>query len=325
MKSRSRVLALLLAACTAPSSSPPTGSTSSSVVYGEDNRRDVFELDDAPRDVASRSVVAIFASGLDESDPSNIRIVAPSLGKALALCPSERFWSEPSAASCSGTLIADDLVLTAGHCVEPSGSEDEGNTPTEVCRHRRFVFGYYNDAPKRLRKLRSEDVFSCADVVVQRTPGVRQDAQETSLDFAIVRLDRPATPRFEPIKLRATGASVTEGRALTVFGFPSGIPLKVADKGTVRAVRREGDYFRGTVDTFAGNSGSGVFAPDSLEQVGILVAGEPDYVKRGPCRVVSRCRETGCGGERSERMNRIEPVLEAYCALDNARPELCGR
>lgn len=299
-------------------------STSSTVVYGDDDRKEVFEVDGPVRDLATRSIVAIVQKeNLDETDRSNVRVLGESIGTTLGLCRSERFWDEPFAASCSATLVADDLVLTAAHCL---GNAMGGHSPmgaARACKARRFVFGYYKDAPGEMHRLTSDDVFSCAEPVVFRKQGAMIGSARVDLDFAVVRLDRPATPRFSPVKLRPN-AEQLPGSSLTVLGFPSGMPLKIAGNGHVMSVRPEGDFFSATVDTFAGNSGSGIFDSKTLEQVGVLLGGEPDYERNGNCSVVSRCSDTGCDGKRSERVHQLGVALDVYCAEKDARKELCG-
>lgn len=301
-----------------------TSATGAKVIYGEDDRKDVYEVDGPLRDLAMRSIVAILQpSSLDESDSSNVRIVSDPVGRALGLCRSERFWDDPFAAVCSGTLIADDLVLTAGHCFGKSLAGRPTGPAAQACKDRRFVFGYYKESPDEMHRLTSHDVFTCAELVAFRNQGAMVDFSRVDLDFAIVRLDRPATPRFAPARLRAD-RSMSMGSPLTVLGFPSGTPLKIAANGQVMAVRAEGDSYSATVDTFSGNSGSGIFDSRSLEQVGVLLGGEPDYVRKGSCSVVSRCSETGCDGTRSERIHQLGLALDTYCAQKDMRADLCS-
>lgn len=316
------LLALTAAAC--GQASEATNAIGSPAIYGDDDRKDVFELDDELQDLARRSIVSIFNGALDESDPANVLVRGAPVGRALGLCKEERFWDEPAAAECSGTLIADDLVLTAGHCFKREKIGPARKDPAEVCKARRFVFGYYNDGPSAPHRLTSEDVFRCAELLVHRDDVNEANSEDARagvvLDFSLVRLDRSAAPRFKPVRLRPRPPVM--GEALTVLGFPSGMPMKAAANGTITNIRESGDFFDGTTDTFAGNSGSGVFDSTTFEQVGVLVAGQPDYVKKGACSVTSRCLDTGCDGK-AERIHQIAPILAKYCQRADARGEVC--
>ncbi len=122
---RGRVLLLALglvpaAACASAAADPAADLRSSRnpVVYGEDDRTEPFAYHDAEWAAAAAqfSVALIEEDAVDLSDPGRARLSAATLAER-GLCGDERFAAQPTAAFCSGTLIAPDLVLTAGHCV----------------------------------------------------------------------------------------------------------------------------------------------------------------------------------------------------------------
>ncbi len=282
---------------------------SGEVVYGVDDRTDVHAHPDAVlRARARQSTVALMlASNIDASDPGNVVFESPTLQEAQGLCSSERFLADPTAGFCSGTLIDDDLVLTAGHCARNPGE----------CSAMRIVFNYYRPGPGALQTVTSEDIFSCASVVVNE----RSNNYRETPDYAIIRLDRPATPRFTPAPVARAPLPMRTGETVAVIGSGSGIPFKIDAGGTVRDPRGSTlDYFVAGTDTFYGNSGSGVYELDTYSVAGILVRGEVDYRREGQCYVVNTCTQDGCRGEDVQYAFR---AVEAYCAVaDSAR--LCG-
>jgi hypothetical protein len=310
------LLALLSSiACTTPepgegSSAPGTGEPlhqrRSEVVYGSDNRQDVYAHPDATlRARAQQATVALMQqSALNTTDPNNVTLNAPVLGRTYNLCTTERFWNDPVAAYCSGTLIDDDLVLTAGHCLGTSAE----------CANTRVVFNYHRTTADTLRTLTTADIFKCTAIVVRK---------QGSVDFALVRLDRPATPRFAPAPVKTGNTALTPGQNVAVIGSGSGIPFKVDSGGSVRDPRSNTlDYFSTNTDTFAGNSGSGVYETSGYTVAGILVRGDTDYVDRGSCSVVNVCPEAGCRGEDN---TYVYPALDAFCrTTNNTSARLCG-
>ncbi|MFY0525043.1 FG-GAP-like repeat-containing protein [Archangium gephyra] len=307
---RSWPLLALLSSMACTSMEPEEGEslhrTRGEVVYGTDNRQDVYAHPDATmRARAQQSTVALmFAGVLNTVDPNDITFNAPTLGVRHNLCATERFREDPAAAICSGTLIDDDVVLTAGHCVSTSSD----------CANIRFVFNYYRPSEGALQTVTTADVFSCASVVARK---------QGSVDFALVRLDRPATPRFTPAPVKTGNAAMASGQNLGIIGSGSGIPFKADTGGSVRDPRAGTlDYFVGTTDTFAGNSGSGVYETSGYSVAGILVRGDTDYVANGGCNVVNVCPQAGCRGE---DVTYVYPAIEAFCrATGNASARLCG-
>ncbi|MBN1946810.1 MAG: trypsin-like peptidase domain-containing protein, partial [Bradymonadales bacterium] len=277
------------------------------VVYGEDNRTDYYaHPDEALRQLTAESIVALVPpSDLDMSDPEDIGILAPTLGSYYNLCEDQRFRDQPTAAYCSGTLIDDDLVLTAGHCVE-SDSE---------CRGFRYVFNYFYEAEGELATIRAEDVYECQRLVVQR--------YTSTVDYAILQLDRQVTSPHQPATVRLEEAALQVGASVPIIGFGSGLPAKIDDGGQVVDARASTlDYFVATTDTFGGNSGSGVFDAD-LRVVGILVRGEPDYVWQDDCRVVNVLPADG--GGTGEDITYVHQAIQDLCE-NEAWPSsrLCG-
>ncbi|HWN69422.1 MAG TPA: serine protease, partial [Haliangium sp.] len=270
------------------------------VVYGTDNRQDVFAHPNATlRARAQQSTVALMRpSSINTSNPNNVTFSSSTLQSAFNLCSTERFLSDPTPAFCSGTLIDDDLVLTAGHCV----------TSASDCSNTRFVFNFFRPTATTLQTVTTADVFSCTSIVA-RTLGT---VGGQNLDFAVLRIDRAATPRFVPAPIRPGNTALAAGQNVAVIGSGSGIPFKIDSGGAVRDARAGTlDYFVANTDTFGGNSGSGVYENSGYTVAGILVRGETDYVTSGSCRIVNTCTETGCRGE---DITYVRPAIDAYCA-----------
>ena len=82
------------------------------------------------------------------------------------------------------------------------------------------------------------------------------------------------------------------------MGFPAGMPLKYAPNATVRDASNEASFVA-NLDTFGGNSGSGVYDQTSKKLIGILVEGEIDYKPdtSGTCNLINVCPDNGCTGE----------------------------
>jgi hypothetical protein len=90
---------------------------------------------------------------------------------------------QPAAASCFGTLIDDDLVVTAGHCAFSQ----------RMCQSFLYVFHYYYAAAGQMAAITSEDVFSCREVVVQRlTTTTNHTWSSTTQSFASIGRPLPA-------------------------------------------------------------------------------------------------------------------------------------
>ena len=285
------------------------GTTHSPVVYGSDDRVDVYAHPSSEwRTLAMRSVVTLMAPDvIDMSDSSDITFSSETLDDRLGLCNGERFADQPTAGHCSGTLIDDDLVLTAGHCVETDAD----------CRNTRVVFNYYYESQGRLATVTSDDVYSCS----HRRAYALEDTQDGSLDYAIIQLDRPVTSDHVPATVNADTRHVSEGLAVSVIGSGSGLPQKIDTGGSVRNARASArDFFVTNLDTFGGNSGSGVFDTQSRALVGILVSGDTDYVEQGGCTMVNECSSDGCGGE---SVTYVANALNEFCdSYTSSR--LCG-
>ncbi|WP_438042432.1 trypsin-like peptidase domain-containing protein [Sorangium sp. So ce128] len=287
-------------AAPAPAGEEAAGEARSEVIYGQDDREEPFTYADpawAAR-ALDFTVALVPASAVDDSDPNDIQIAGPTWAGRDGVCLDERFASQPALADCSGTLIDDDLVLTAAHCINN-------------CNSSRFVFDYAMTPSGQLGQITSDDVYSCVDFV-----SYYQDRR--GADYTVVRLDRPVVGRT-PAAVRVSSDPLAIGTPLVVHGFPRGLPLKLADGAAVRSNAPSLDFFVGNLDTFVGNSGSGVFDLNTKELVGILVRGERDFVQDGDCVRPFTCADDACRGEDVTYAFR---AIQAMC--ERTASDLCS-
>lgn len=256
-------------------------------IYGEDNRKDVYETTNPSYLELAKSTAAMI-----ENEKLTLKkplfkdkyylIESPTLQSALGLCRSERFSQQISAANCSAFLISPTKLVTAGHCIATSAD----------CKKVKWVFDYKIDsAEQKEMKVPPESIYKCSRVISHVLD------KNTKIDYAVVELDRPVVDRT-PLKFRQSG-KVEVGDELVVIGHPSGLPTKIADGAKVRST--EANYFVANLDSYGGNSGSAVFNVKTEEVEGILVRGDKDYqlTRDGSCFISTRCKDDECRGESS--------------------------
>ena len=259
------------------------------VIYGVDDRYDVVDYPIKVFRKHSRSVAAQISKDFLEKRGGVFLLNAKTLSEN-GICKEERFSGQPSPANCSGFLIGEDLLVTAGHCVQ---SEED-------CLHYHWVFdfkkGFNNGVPKEFP---SKNIYSCQKVIL-----TKYDPMEKN-DYALIKLDRPVLMR-KPLTFRKEG-KIKDQSELVVIGHPSGLPTKISDNARVR---ENGDplFFNANLDTFQGSSGSPVFNKITGLVEGILVRGDTDYINKNSCMAINTCDDNACRGEDVTRITLLKDI-----------------
>ncbi|MBT4791167.1 MAG: trypsin-like serine protease [Halobacteriovoraceae bacterium] len=250
------------------------------VIYGDDNRVDVIDSTNAMYVELSQSTAAMIGKRNVSKPASGVISIKGSTLESMGMCKSERFSQQPTAASCSGFLVGEDLLVTAGHCMQRQSD----------CNNNKWVFDYKIESKAKASISVSESsVYSCKKIINQVLNNSNQD------DFAIIQLDRKVTGR-RVLDYRRSG-KIKKNQDIVVIGHPTGLPTKIADGAVVRSLSKK--YFSANLDTYGGNSGSAVFNADTGVIEGILVRGATDYVYDSSqgCRVSNVLSNTSGRGE----------------------------
>lgn len=223
----------------------------------------------------------------------------------VPMCSDELFASQIAPGFCTGFLVKEDVLVTAGHCLQ--------KTP---CSDINIVFDFQMQTDNSLAALSAENVFKCEEVIAQVSP----NPENQYLDYAIIKLDRPTG--------RAGLDYVTEDlleaqNNVAVLGYPSGLPLKIASNAFVMSNDNNDPFFITNLDTFGSNSGSPVINTATYQVEGILVRGTTDYVLSGDgsCIQVNRCPESGgpnCAGENATKMTRLAELISDNTVADSS-------
>lgn len=138
---------------------------------------------------------------------------------------------------CSGTLISNDLFLTASHCIDK-------NTV-----NRYVAFNYQLDNQNNLRTI---DYYKIIEIIEQ---GYVDD-----VDYAIIRLENNPGRIYGFTQL--SNRTLDEGEELTIIQHPDGRPKEIEAGPFKRSFNRWMQYT--DLDTEAGSSGSGVLDSNGM-------------------------------------------------------------
>lgn len=263
----------------------------SKVIYGDDDRHDVYDIQDpALRELADSTAIQFVKASLTDIGNNQYLLHTKNYREANTLCKGERFEEQNVAGYCSAFLVAPTLLVTAGHCV-PDATR---------CSEAAYAFGYsLKTAADRPEYISKSEVYSCKRIVAR-------EQNNSGADFAVIELDR-AVRNHKPLKLRRSG-QIRPGEGVFVIGNPAGLPTKFALNAKVRS--HHGSFFRTNADVYVGNSGSAVFNTRTREVEGIVVRGVNDWMvpPSGQMCWISRvCAEDGCRGEDETSIAEVLP------------------
>lgn len=166
----------------------------------------------------------------------------------------------------TGTLISNDLFLTAGHNFDQTGGgwtrprdNATGSTipPTEIATNMHVNFDFQVDPSGNPRP---EQEFPVLELVEYRMGG---------LDFAIVRLGGNPGATFGSAQISTTDA--TTGAVACIIGHPAGVPKRV-EAGPVTDLHGDQIGYN-DIDTLGGNSGSAILLGSNGRIVGVHTNG----------------------------------------------------
>lgn len=280
------------------------------VIYGEDNRQDVYEVSNPLLITLSESTAGMvdhLSLKKNKKDSTYSIQDVYNLGPSLNLCSSERFTEQPLLATCSGFLVGEDILVTAAHCFF--------DMEVDICKTSSWVFDLKmeNSNYINLSSIPKDNVYKCKEVLKTR--------MDDKYDYAIVKLDRKVVGR-KPLEFRKTGKIKNEANLVTI-GHPTMLPLKITDSGKVLSNENDA-FFETSLDAFQGNSGSAVFDSETGLLEGILIGGKTDFVPSrtgdyNSCQVANVCSENGeeCLGTdnlskfaKGERVIRISEIAD---------------
>lgn len=257
--------------------------SSNKVFYSKDGRVEVYQAKSKWK-TSAMSTAALISLDKLKFDPSSntyriSKLGQSEMGRNLNLCEEVRFREQVNVSTCSGFLIKEDVLLTAGHCA--SGEMKD------ICSSGKYawVFGYQAKKYENTKdiQIKKEDVVTCKSVL--------DATMNYTIDYAAIRLSRKVNKT--PLKLNKN-KKLNDKDELVVIGNPWGLPTKVTLGGKV-INNKEKYFFTAALDTFQGNSGSAVFNKRTGLVEGILVRGKTDAVmdEDNYCRRVNQCDEQG--------------------------------
>lgn len=288
-------------------------------VFGEDDRKEATDASGFEDYVRATAVM------IPKAYFNNNRIYGITLRQRLTSVfgssnfdPNVKFLDQPAVAQCTGFLIAPDILVTAGHCIQDMETADDYY----------WVFDYTNNlrynSKEQYFEVNQNGIYKVTEILAAE---LIEENYLTSKDYSVLRLHAKTDRR--PYRFRTSGTVVNGTQVFTV-GTPTGLPLKLAENSKVITTEPQ-TWFMSDTDVFPGNSGGPVFDPAGWIE-GILVRtaaqtladGEltADYKYDEACdciKTVEFNEVQGTAGSQAHKINTIPGWILRKSIFENLR------
>lgn len=281
------------------------------IIFGNDDRHDVIQSARASRLGRSVALMAADVFVLPQATPKDtfkLDFVLGTDSTNIGLCKEEKFSSQYTGwINCTGFLVAEDIIVTAGHCMTFKMQALDNTQQIPMCNTFKWVFDFKADSLNpagQIENVPAENVYTCKKIIRAEHLAFMADQQgkfvppqngNHGTDFAIIQLDRKVTGNRPALKLATTEPKA--GDQMMTIGYPLALPLKYANNAHVLETKYD-HFFVTDLDIVGGNSGSPVFNFKD-EVVGIAVRSFPyedmTYHPERSCSTLNSCPKMGAG------------------------------
>lgn len=270
-------------------------SISFAFIFGRDDRKEIYTDSYLNKNIGP--AVGIMTSPVFLTEIQNgfqMDFDSISSSSNVGLCEGELFSHQPTTTvNCSGFLVAPDLLLTAGHCMNHL-EMDMVNGMTNYCSDFVWVFDYKYESKSLIKTaFPKENVAQCKKILYAKlkyTAPTDHSAAVFGDDIALIQLDRKLNRPY--LKL-STSENFKVGQRVYTVGYPTGLPLKITPNGKIKDNTFE-NFFTSSLDILGGNSGGPVLN-ESHEVIGVVARAFPDidyvYSEKKECSVPASCSE----------------------------------
>jgi hypothetical protein len=226
-------------------------------IWGIDNRMDFYAITDEKIKKNADSIAAIFlGKNLLEKEKGFSTLRVKNYGAVFNLCSQEPFRNQPISAGrlCTGFLVKDDVIATAGHCADEKSVKEL-----------RIVFGFKMlGLSTPVTWILHENIYKGVKIIHRVC-----DPKGKGPDWELIKLDRKV--KGHPV-VKLSEKSIYLDQPVYILGHPCGLPLKYSSGAKVRVIN--GACFSADLNVYSGNSGSPVFDSNTHEVIGIVVRGD---------------------------------------------------
>jgi V8-like Glu-specific endopeptidase len=244
-------------------------------IYGDNTLNDYYKINKSLQQLADSVVAIVKKSALiyDNDSQTYKALNLKVIGDERNLGKNADFANQKILSFCSGSLVDEGLVLTAGHCISKTPGDYTYYEDVYV------IFGWKQTKENEYNTtFTREQVYNVDRVVVHRLADSSKISDNNEYqDYSLIKLDRRTDKK--PLAIDRTGDFLVVGNKVFLAGYPMGMSVKVTDPNDASIQDIGKTIYSTDLDAFGGNSGGPVFDSYTRRITGVVVTANAKQFK----------------------------------------------